>query len=205
MKNIYAHNKEVFAEITVKDIADYLNRRSSEFLGTLRLGILDAGSAVKVSVIEGAITQRKTGETNFLNTRCCIGKPDKKRPGEYYVFGVGEKFKISGALDPAEMVEFLSCKRTKDEIIEHIITLSSIRLFIYEPLAPALMRRKMLVRTVPCDEVFYLEDEIVRRQRRMIRIEKELNRLTDELKDERAKRDEAAERLTELTKWKAVN
>lgn len=209
MKNIYAHNKEIFMKITVKDIADYLNRRSSEFTRTLCLGALEVDNRIAmVSVIEDTIRisrERKTGKTNFLNMRYCIGKPDEKNPGEYYVFEVSKKLEISCVVNPVDMIEFLSCKRTKDEIIEHIIALSGIRVFIYEPIAPALLRWKMLVRTVPCDEVFDLEDEIVRRQHRIARIENELNRLTDELKDERAERNKAVDRLTVLTRRKVTN
>jgi hypothetical protein len=206
MKDIYEHNKEVFMGITVKNIADYLNRRPAEFLQASNLGALEVcKDIIKVSVIKDGITrERKTGKTNYLNMRYCIGKQDEKKPGEYYVFEVSKKFKISVAVNPVEMIEFLSCKRTRDEIIEHIITLSGIRVFIYEPNGTPFLRRKMLVRTVACDEVFDVEDEIVRRNRNILGIEAEMDKLAGKLKDEKEKRNEAVARHIRLTRRKTI-
>lgn len=206
MKDIYEHNKEVFMGITVKNIADYLNRRSPEFLQVSNLGALEVcKDIIKVSVIKNNITHgRKTDKINYLNMRYCIGKPDEKKFGEYYVFEVSKKFKINAVLNPVEMIEFLSCKRTKDEIIEHIISLSGIRVFIYEPLGPPFLRRKMLVRTVVCDEVFDVEKEIVLRNHNILSIEAEINKLSSKLKDEKVKMREAQARHTMLTKRKVT-
>lgn len=206
MKDIYEHNKEVFMGITVKNIADYLNRRSSEFLHTSYLGTLEVDNrVVKVSVIKNSITHgRKTDKTNFLNMRYCIGKQDEEKPEEYYVFEVSKKFKISVMVEPMEMIEFLSCKRTRDEIIEHIISLSGIRVFIYEPFGIPFMRWKMLVRTVVCDEVFDIEKEIVLRSHNILSIEAEIDKLSDKLKDEKVKMREAQARHTMLTKRKVT-
>lgn len=192
--------------ITVKNIADYLNRRPAEFLQALNIGALEVcKDIIKVSVIKDGITrERKTGKTNYLNMRYCIGKQDEKKPGEYYVFEVSKKFKISVVLNPVEMIEFLSCRRTKDEIIEHIITLSGIRVFIYEPNGTPFMKRKMLVRTVVCDEVFEVEDEIVRRNRNILSIEAEMDKLAGKLKDEKEKMNEAVARHIRLTRRKTI-
>lgn len=207
MKDVYKHNKEVFMEITVKNIADYLNRRSSEFLRALSLGTLEVSNdIVKVSVMKDSIVHgRKTDKTNYLNMRYCIGKMDEKKSGEYYVFEVSKKFKISSVVNPVEMIEFLSCRRTKDEIIEHIIAFSGIRVFVYEPIETALLGWRMLVRTVPCDEVFELEDEIVRRRHNVRRIENMMKSLTDELNSEKQKINGAIGRLVRLTRRKATN